>query len=118
MSGVQQFICYPCGKSWQDKYTFWRGYRSPCPLCGKLCEAFCDTQVFADQKEMRGLYDGPLFDFDDEGLEKTEADLEAERDLIHDEITEALGAVEADTSDIDDDGADAEADADEGGGDF
>jgi hypothetical protein len=44
--------------------------------------------------------------------------LEAERDLIHDEIAEALGAVEADTSDIDDGGADAEADTDEGGGDF
>jgi hypothetical protein len=118
MSCFQQFICYPCGQSWQDKYTFWNGYRSPCPLCGKLCEAFCDTQVFADQKEIDSLYDAPLFGFDSEGPEKTEADLEAERDLIHDEIAEALGAVEADTSDIHDGSAEAEADTDEAGGGF
>jgi hypothetical protein len=69
--------------------------------------------VYADQQEMAGLYDGPLFNFDDEELEKTEADLEAERDLIHDEIAEALGAVEADVSDGDSDG---DEDADAGNG--
>ena len=64
---------------------------------------------------MAGLYDGPLFNFDDKDLEKTEADLEAERDVIHDEIAEALGAVEADTSDISDCDSDAESDGDDSG---
>jgi len=76
-------------------------------------QAFCDTQEFADQKEWKGFYDAPLFDFDGEHLDKTEADLESERDVIHDEIAEALGAVEADASDEDSDG-DEDADADAG----
>jgi hypothetical protein len=75
-----------------------------------------DTEVFADQEEMRGVFiDGPIFDFDTEGDERTEEDLEAERDLIHDEIAEAVGAVESDASDED---ADADEDADgDGSGD-
>jgi hypothetical protein len=64
---------------------------------------------------MEGLYDGPLFGFEVEDYEKTEADLEAERDLIHDEIAEALGAVECETYDADED-SDADEDADSGDG--
>lgn len=64
---------------------------------------------------MDGLYDGPLFDFEVDNYEKAEADLEAERDVIHDEIAEALGTVEADTSDINGCDADAESDGDDSG---
>jgi hypothetical protein len=108
VSDVREFICHPCAQKWRDTYTFWRGYLSACPLCGRQCEAICDTQVFADQKEMKGLFDGPLFEVDGEHPERTEGDLEAERDTIHDEIAEALGAVEADISDIGDSDADAD----------
>jgi hypothetical protein len=115
MSGVQEFVCYDCSQFWRDKYSFWNGYQSACPLCGKSCEAVCDTQAFADQKEMRGLYDRPLHDYR-EGYGRTEADLEAERDLIHDEIVEALGAAES-TSEADEDSdSDQDADGDDGGG--
>ena len=118
MSGIQEFICYPCGQSWQDTYSFWRGYRSPCPLCGRACQAFRDTEVFTDQQEMEGLLiDGPPLDPDIESDERTEADLEAERDQIRDEIGEALGAVESETSDAEadsdtDEDADGDADGD------
>jgi len=60
---------------------------------------------------MEGLYDGPLFHFENESYEITETDLEAERGQIRDEIAEALGAVEADTSDTDSE-ADADSDSD------
>jgi hypothetical protein len=115
MSSTREFICYPCGQLWHDEYTFWRGYLSPCPLCGEQCQAVCDTQVFADQQEMAGFYEAPLFDFREKTPEKTEADLEAERDLIHDEIVEALGAVEADMSDVDDSEADTDSEGAENG---
>src|ERR1700719_1904878 len=111
---TQKFICYPCGRSWRDPYSVWRGYLSRCPGCGRACQAFCDTEVFADQQEMEGLLiDGPPLDPDTESDERTEADLEGERDKIHDEICEALGAVESETSDADEDSdADGDADAD------
>jgi hypothetical protein len=108
MSSIQEFVCHECTLYWRDKYAFWNGYQSTCPQCGKSCEAVCDTQEYADQQEMMASYDRPLVDhrslvdYEHEDHEKTEADLEAERDLIHDEIVEALGAVEADMSDIDD----------------
>ena len=64
---------------------------------------------------MRGIYDRPLCDFR-ERYGKTEADLEDERDLIHEEIAEALGAAES-TSEADEDSdGDQEADGDDGGG--
>ncbi len=111
MSSVQVFVCHDCAQSWRDKYSFWNGYQSTCPRCGKACEAVCDSQVFADQREWKGFYDAPVFDFEDAGREKTEADLEADRDVIHDEIAEALGAVETDVSDPD---SDADEDGDSG----
>ena len=112
MSGIQEFNCYPCGRSWQGTYSFWRGYLSPCPVCGRACQAFCDTEVFADQQEMQGLLiDGPPLDPDIESDERTEADLEAERDQIHDEIAEALGAVESENSEADEE-SDTDEDAD------
>ena len=113
MSSVQKFVCHDCAQYWWDKYSFWNGYRSACPLCGKSCIAVCDTQEYDDQREMEALYDSrPLFIVDDEDFEKSEADLEGERDLIRDEIMEALGAIEGDTSDIDDSGEDTDSDAD------
>jgi hypothetical protein len=121
MSGVQEFVCHDCTQFWRDEYSFWNGYQSTCPRCGKSCEAVCDTQVFADQQEMEGLYDGPLFDFEGETAERTEADLESERDQIRDEICEALGAVEPETSDADEDSdtdEDADGDADGSGDGF
>jgi hypothetical protein len=114
MSGVQEFVCHDCMRFWRDKYSFWNGYQATCPRCGKACEAVCDTQVFADQQEMEGLFDGPLFDFEAESYEKAEADLEGERDQIRDEISEALGAVESEASDADED---SDADGDAGGDD-
>ncbi len=121
MSSVQEFVCHDCMRFWRDKYSFWNGYQSTCPRCGKACEAVCDTQVYADQQEMEGLFDGPLFDIEAESYEKSygksEVDLEAERDQIHDEIAEALGAVESETSDADED-SDTDQDADgDGSGD-
>lgn len=115
MSDLQDFVCHDCPYLWRDKYSFWNGYQSTCPRCGNACPAVCDTQVFVDQEEWKGFYDGPLFDFEAEGQEKTEADLEGERDQIHDEIAEALGAIEADESDVDDADADADSDAASGG---
>jgi hypothetical protein len=118
MSSVQEFTCQDCAQFWRDKYSFWNGYRSACPRCGKACDAVCDTQVHSDQQEMAGFYDGPLFDFESEDYEKTEADLDAERDVIHDEIAEAIGAVGSETSGADEDSdgdEDAEGDADGGG---
>jgi hypothetical protein len=114
MSTVQEFVCYDCAQFWRDKYSFWNGYQSACPRCGRSCEAVCDTQAFADQKEMRGVYDRPLCDFR-EGYGRTEADLEAERDLIHDEIVEALGAVESASEADEDSDGDEDADGDDGG---
>lgn len=117
MSRIEEFVCHDCTQFWRDKYSFWNGYQSTCPLCGKACDAVCDTQMYADQQEMRGLYDRPLHDYRDKyrdkSDERTEDDLEAERELIHDEIVEALGAIE--TSDIDDCDADADSDADDAG---
>ena len=66
--------------------------------------------LYGDQKIV-GLYGGPLFDFEVDNYEKTEANLEAESDLIHDEIAEALGAIEAVASAI------SGSDADDPGGD-
>lgn len=115
MSGVQQFVCHDCTLFWRDEYSFWNGYQSTCPRCGKSCEAVCDTQVFADQQEMEGLLiDGPPLDLDIESDERTEADLESERDQIRDEIAEALGAVESENSDADED-SDGDEDADSDG---
>ena len=110
MSDVQEFVCDDCMLFWRDKYTFWNGYQSACPSCGKACKAVCDTQVFDDEREMAGVYDGRLLNREAGNYEKTEADLEAERDQIRDEIVEALGAVEAE-SDVD---ADADGDDSEG----
>jgi|SRR5665213_984865 len=112
---TEKFICYSCGRSWQDTYSFWRGYHSPCPGRGRACQAFCDTEVFVDQEEMAGLViDGPPLDPDIED-ERTEADLEVERGQIHDEIAEALGAVGS--APATDDDSDTEGDADADGGD-
>jgi len=112
MSGVQEFVCYSCAQFWRDKYSFWNGYQSTCPRCGKSCEAVCDTQVYADEQEMEGiLIDGPPLDPDIESDERTEADVEAGRGQIRDEIAEALGAVEFEISNADED-ADSDADAD------
>jgi hypothetical protein len=44
MSDVQGFFCQDCMLFWRDKYSFWNGYQSTCPCCGKACEAVCDTQ--------------------------------------------------------------------------
>jgi hypothetical protein len=119
MSSVQEFVCHDCALFWRDKYSFWNGYQSTCPRCGKACEAVCDTQVYADQQEMEGVYEGPLVDFEGESHEKAEADLEAERDQIRDEISEALGAVESEASDADEDSdADGDADGDDSGDGF
>jgi hypothetical protein len=113
---VQEFVCYRCDIWWHDKYSFWRGYQSSCPRCGKSCRAIRDTLEYADQREMEYTgFDigGPLFEDEESGAEKTEADLEAERGQIHEEIAEALESVGAETSDID---ADVEgAGADDGG---
>jgi hypothetical protein len=116
---TEKFICYPCGRSWRDTYSVWRGYLSRCPGCGRACQAFCDTEVFADQQEMEGLLiDGPPLDPDIESDGLTEADLEGERDQIRDEICEALGAVESETSDTDEDSdSDEDADGDADGSD-
>ena len=73
----------------------------------------------SDENELRGLYDAPLLDFEDDNVEKTETDQEAERDLARDEIVEALGADEADVSDVADDGeADQDGDGDADGDNF
>lgn len=113
---TREFVCFSCGQWWQDEYSFWRGYCSPCPACGKDCPAFCDTEVFADQEEMGG--NGLLANVDDnEGIE---ADLEAEGSRTHGEIIQARGPAEVNTTDIEDDGdADEDADGDVAhGGDF
>jgi len=115
MSSREQFVCFPCGHCWYDTYSLWQGYMSSCPRCGRNCQAYRDTEMFADRQEMAGLgVYGPLFDDPDfYGYEKTEEDLEAERDQIHDEIAESLGAVESVTSGADEDiGADADVGAD------
>lgn len=112
MSGTEEFFCFPCAHWWRDTYSLWRAYLSNCPRCGSSRQAYRDTDVFADRREMESLprydtlYDAPAFD----QFEKTEEGLEDERDQIHDEIAEALGAVESDVS-----GADQESDSDQDG---
>jgi hypothetical protein len=116
MSSIQEFVCDGCTLYWRDKYSFWNVYQSACPQCGKLCGAVCDTQMYADQQEMAGLYNGPLFNTDDEDFEQSEADLEGERDLIRDEIVEALGAIESETGQAHEDSdTDEDANGDAGG---
>ena len=103
----EQFYCEPCNVSWYDDCTFWNGYLSSCPQCGENREAIINTDFsFTDPRMM----DGPVFDLaeragEDQAAERSEGDLEAERDIIHDEIAEALGSV----------GAVGGADADEDG---
>jgi hypothetical protein len=110
---TEVFICYSCGLEWRDTYSIWRGYCSPCPGCGKACQAFCDTEVFADQEEMAHLptdYRSLHPNFEDD--ERTEADLDAERGQIRDEIVEALGAVASTSDTVEDSDADEDADDD------
>ena len=84
---TERFFCPECYITWHDKYTFWHGYTSMCPNCGLECEATID-----DDTSLSDFCSGGPF-FDDVG--RTEQDVEAERDAIHDEIVEALGATEA-----------------------
>lgn len=85
---AETFSCPECGTTWRDEYTFWHGYTSTCPNCGLECQAIVDV----DSSLSDFCSGDPLF----EDLERTEKDIEAERDIIHDEIAEALGAAEAD----------------------
>ena len=86
----EHFYCEPCNVSWYDDCTFWNGYLSPCPQCGENREAVIHTDFsFTDP----GMMDAPLFDL----AERSEEDLEAERDIIHDEIV-----VEVDEGDAED----------------
>ena len=94
---TQTFSCPECYITWCDEYTFWRGYTSMCPNCDRECRAVVDD----DRSCLSDFCSGdPLF----EDLERTEEDIESERETIHEEIAEALGAAEAD------DAGDAEAD--------
>lgn len=122
---VEEFVCYPCQIWWHDKYVFWRSYQSLCPGCGKSRPAVRDITKFADQQvvERPGFdIDGPIFEFEESGVGKTHADLEAERAQIHDEIVESLGIAAAEAADIDTDvegaGADSGDAADGAGGDL
>lgn len=98
---TERFFCPECCITWRADYTFWHGYTSTCPNCGLECQATIDV-------------DTPLSDFcsgdplfDDVG--RTEKDIEAERDTIHDEIADALGAAEADDAgDAENDGSGSE----------
>ena len=111
---VQEFVCYRCDEWWYDKYSFWRGYQSSCPRCGKSRRAFRD--VLENDEERVTDYigfdvDGAVLEFEENGAEKNGGDLEVEPEHMHDSIAEALGSVEAETSDIDPgvEGADADA---------
>ena len=108
----EQFYCEACNISWYDSCTFWNGYLSTCPQCGQNREALINTDFsFTD----RGLMDSPVFDL----AERSEEDLEAERDTIHDEIAEAIGAAGAPggTDALGDADADQDADSEGEGGD-
>jgi hypothetical protein len=98
---TQTFSCPECYITWHDEYTFWHGYTSTCPNCGRECQATID-----DSSSLSDFCSGdPLF----EDVDRAEEDIEAEGDAIHDEIPEALGAAEADASgDADGEGAGGE----------
>ncbi len=86
---AETFSCSECCITWRDEYTFWHGYTSPCPSCGLECRAIIDD----DSARLSDFCSGdPLY----EAVERTEEDIEAERETIHEEIAEALGAAEAD----------------------
>ena len=117
---VEEFVCYPCGAHWHDKYSFWRGYQSFCPWCGESRRAIRDARREDDNRRAikHTGFDiaGPLFESEENGAEETEGDLVAEQGQIHDEIAEALGSVDAETSDIDADAEGSGADAGESDG--
>ena len=99
---MKRFHCAECDVIWTDTYSFWLAYQTPCPRCGVYCDAVeDDIDEYRDPRMM------DVLEF--RSRDRTEEDLEAERETIHDEIAEALGAADADQS--------AEADA-EGEGDF
>jgi hypothetical protein len=86
---MKRFSCAQCDLTWTDTYSFWRAYQSPCPQCGTYCDALeNETNEYHDPRMMDAL--------EFPSRERTEEDLEAERETIHDEIAEALGSAEAD----------------------
>ena len=119
---IQEFVCYPCGAHWHDKYSFWSGYQSLCPWCGESRPAVRDIREYTDRREIEYAgFDiaGPLFEFEEN---VAEGDLEAEPDQIHDEmaaVSESLGTATSDP-DVDVEGAGADADnaGDSTGGDL
>lgn len=89
----ETFSCPECYITWRDEYTFWHSYTSTCPNCGRECRATIDSS-----SSLSDLCSGDhLF----EAVERTEEDIEAQRETIHDEIAEALGAADADDADGD-----------------
>lgn len=106
---MKWFSCPRCDVTWEDAYTLWRGYCSSCPSCGRSCEAIEDTEEYHDRRYMDCL---EFPSKENSGEEKTEEDLEAERETIHDEIAEALAAAEHDTDTDAETDIDADADSD------
>jgi hypothetical protein len=84
---TERFFCPECCITWRADYTFWHGYTSTCPNC----DLECQPTIEIDTSLSDFCSGDPLI----EDVGRTEKDIEAERDTIHDEIAEALGATDA-----------------------